>query len=98
MPGQMTLDPEAVKAFAQYLLQQRENIQAALQEADTRMAETVEAAYNTPGSETKFKPFWEEYMSGARQQIDGIEGMSQFLDQTLQRFVETDDATAGAIG
>lgn len=98
MAGQMILDPEAVQAFAQYLLQQRENLQSALQEADTRMAETVEASYNTPGSESKFKPFWEEYITGTKQAIDGIEGISQFLDQTLQRFVETDDATAGAIG
>ncbi|WP_250007574.1 WXG100 family type VII secretion target [Actinoplanes sp. M2I2] len=98
MPGQMILDPEEVKAFAQYLLQQRENLQSALQEADTRMAETVEASYNTPGSESKFKPFWEEYITGTKQAIDGIEGVSQFLDQTLQKFVETDDATAGAIG
>jgi uncharacterized protein YukE len=98
MPGQMILDPEAVQAFAQYLLQQRENLQSALQEADTRMAETVEASYNTPGSESKFKPFWEEYINGTKQAIDGIEGISQFLDQTLQKFVETDDATAGAIG
>ncbi|GLY00674.1 MULTISPECIES: WXG100 family type VII secretion target [Actinoplanes] len=98
MPGQMTLDPEAVQAFAQYLLQQRETLQSALQEADTRMAETIEASYNTPGSESKFKPFWEEYISGTKQAIDGIEGVSQFLEQTLQRFVETDDATAGSIG
>lgn len=98
MAGQMILDPEAVQAFSQYLLQQRENLQSALQEADTRMAETVEASYNTPGSESKFKPFWEEYITGTKQAIDGIEGISQFLDQTLQRFVETDDATAGAIG
>ncbi|GAA1610257.1 WXG100 family type VII secretion target [Actinoplanes couchii] len=98
MAGQLILDPEAVQAFSQYLLQQRENLQSALQEADTRMAETIEASYNTPGSESKFKPFWEEYITGTKQAIDGIEGISQFLDQTLQRFVETDDATAGAIG
>ena len=98
MAGQMTLDPDAVKEFATYLRQQKEDLLQALREADTRMADTVEASYNTPGSERKFKPYWEEYINGTNQAIEGIEGVSQFLDQTLQSFVDTDDATANSIG
>jgi len=95
---QIALDPEEVRAASQFLLQQRETLQQGLQEADTKMADLVQAAYSTPGSETKFKPFWDEYINGTKQAIDGIEGVSRFLDQTAQAFVDTDDQTAGSIG
>ncbi|MFF2810237.1 hypothetical protein ACFVT2_24315 [Streptomyces sp. NPDC058000] len=51
-----------------------------------------------PGSETKFRPFWEEYKNGTEKAIEGLQGVSEFIKQVADAFVDTDDQTAGSIG
>ncbi|MGP4112116.1 WXG100 family type VII secretion target [Streptomyces sp. 4N509B] len=96
--GQINIDPDEIDAAAAWLRNQKEMMQQGLQEADTKMSEVVAAAYSTPGSETKFKPYWEQYNSSTKQAIEGLEGVSQFLSAVAAAFVDTDDQTAGSIG
>ncbi|MFJ3233691.1 WXG100 family type VII secretion target [Streptomyces sp. NPDC086787] len=96
--GQINIDPAEIEQAASWLRSQKELMQQSLQEADSKMGDVVAAAYSTPGSETKFKPYWEEYNTGTRNAIEGLEGVSQFLAAVADAFVSTDDQTAGSIG
>ncbi|MDB1087113.1 WXG100 family type VII secretion target [Streptomyces sp. ACA25] len=96
--GQINIDPAAMEEAATWLRNQKEMMQQSLLEADQKMSDVVAAAYSTPGSETKFRPFWEEYHTSTRSAIEGLEGVSEFLRQVSEAFVSTDDQTSGAIG
>ncbi|MFE5819985.1 WXG100 family type VII secretion target [Streptomyces sp. NPDC056479] len=98
MAGPININPEDIEEAANWLRTQKETLQQGLQEADTKMADVVAAAYSTPGSETKFKPYWDEYNTGTKSAIEGLEGVSQFLSSVARAFVDTDDQTAGSIG
>ncbi|CAM5239954.1 WXG100 family type VII secretion target [Streptomyces microflavus] len=98
MAGRITIEPSEIEEAASWLRNQKELLQQGLQEADTKMADVVAAAYSTPGSETKFKPYWDEYNTGTKNAIEGLEGVSNFLQAVSNAFVSTDDQTAGSIG
>ncbi|MFJ4827291.1 WXG100 family type VII secretion target [Streptomyces bacillaris] len=98
MAGRITIEPSEIEEAASWLRNQKELLQQGLQEADTKMADVVAAAYSTPGSETKFKPYWDEYNTGTKNAIEGLEGVSNFLQAVANAFVSTDDQTAGSIG
>ncbi|AGK75701.1 WXG100 family type VII secretion target [Streptomyces microflavus] len=98
MAGRITIEPSEIEEAASWLRNQKELLQQGLQEADTKMADVVAAAYSTPGSETKFKPYWDEYNTGTKNAIEGLEGVSSFLQAVSNAFVSTDDQTAGSIG
>jgi hypothetical protein len=91
------IEPDEIDEAAAWLRNQKEMMQQSLHEADTKMAEVVEAAYRTPGSETKFKPYWDEYYNGTKHAIEGLEGVSAFLGAVADAFVSTDEQTAGSI-
>ncbi|MFK0044031.1 WXG100 family type VII secretion target [Streptomyces sp. NPDC090741] len=96
--GTINIDPSEIEEAANWLRNQKEMMQQSLQEANTKMDEVVAAAYATPGSETKFKPFWEEYKKGTGDAIEGLQGVSEFLDKVAAAFVDTDDQTTSGIG
>jgi uncharacterized protein YukE len=98
LAGLMNIDPEAINEAAAYVRNQKEMLQQGLHEVDSKMADIVAAAYNTPGAEKKFKPYWDEYNNGTKNAIEGLEGVSSFLKSVSEAFVSTDDQTAGSIG
>ncbi|MFH8368279.1 WXG100 family type VII secretion target [Streptomyces sp. NPDC018031] len=96
--GNIRISPDEMREAATWLQTQKELMQQSLLEANTKMDEMVEAAYATPGSETKFRPFWEEYKNGTQEAIEGLNGVSEFIKKVAEAFVTTDDQTSGAIG
>ncbi|MFE5922329.1 hypothetical protein [Streptomyces sp. NPDC056468] len=94
------MDPEDIEEAAHWLRNQRETLRRGLLGADTRMADVVAAAHSTPGSETRFRPYWNEYNMGTRDALQGLEGVSKFLSSVARAFVDTDaqNRTAGSIG
>ncbi|MFF2518256.1 WXG100 family type VII secretion target [Streptomyces sp. NPDC058086] len=91
MAAPIKIDQEDIEEAANWLRNQRETLQQGLQEADTKMASVIAAAYSTPGSETRFGPYWNEYNTGTRDAIQGLEGVSQFLSSVVRAFVDPDD-------
>ncbi|MFG2226630.1 WXG100 family type VII secretion target [Streptomyces sp. NPDC048644] len=87
--GNIKISPDEMREASTWLQNQKEMMQQSLQEANTKMEELVEAAYATPGSETKFRPYWEEYKSGTQEAIEGLQGVSQFIQQVADAFVDT---------
>lgn len=96
--GNIQISPDEMREAANWLQNQMEQMQQSLHEANTKMEQMVETAYATPGSETKFRPYWEEYKNGTHNAIEGLHGVSEFIKQVAEAFVDTDDQTAGAIG
>ncbi|MDI3405754.1 MULTISPECIES: WXG100 family type VII secretion target [Streptomyces] len=96
--GNIKISPDEMREASAWLKTQKELMQQSLHEANTKMEEMVEAAYATPGSETKFRPFWEEYKNGTQEAIEGLQGVSEFIQQVADAFVDTDSQTSGAIG
>ncbi|WP_405591332.1 WXG100 family type VII secretion target [Streptomyces sp. NBC_01092] len=97
-PGGINVEPEEIQAAAAWLSNQREQMQQALTDANTKMNEVVEAAYATPGSREKFAPYWEDFKNGLDKGIGDLEQVSEFLKQVAQAFVDTDQQTSSGIG
>ncbi|GFE38797.1 WXG100 family type VII secretion target [Streptomyces sioyaensis] len=96
--GNIQISPDEMREASTWLQNQKELMQQSLHEANTKMDEMVEAAYATPGSESKFRPYWEEYKNGTEKAIEGLQGVSEFIKQVADAFVDTDDQTSGSIG
>ena len=96
--GNIRISPDEMREASTWLQNQKELMQQSLHEANTKMDEKVEAANATPGSESKFRPYWEEYKNGTEKAIEGLQGVSEFIKQVADAFVDTDDQTAGSIG
>ncbi|BDH09486.1 MULTISPECIES: WXG100 family type VII secretion target [Streptomyces] len=96
--GNIQISPDEMREAATWLQNQKEQMQQSLHEANTKMDEMVEAAYSTPGAESKFRPYWEEYKNGTQNAIEGLHGVSEFIKQVADAFVDTDDQTSGSIG
>lgn len=91
--GNIKISPDEMREASTWLQNQKELMQQSLHEANTKMDEMVEAAYATPGSESKFRPYWEEYKNGTEKAIEGLQGVSEFIKQVADAFVDTDDQT-----
>lgn len=98
MAGTIRIEPSDIEEAATWLRNQKDLMQQSLEEANTKMDEVVSAAYATPESETKFRPFWEEYKRGTQDAIEGLQGVSEFLRKVSEAFVETDTQTASGLG
>ncbi|MGW8400346.1 WXG100 family type VII secretion target [Streptomyces lydicus] len=79
--GNIKISPDEMREASTWLQNQKELMQQSLHEANTKMDEMVEAAYATPGSESKFRPYWEEYKNGTEKAIEGLQGVSEFIKQ-----------------
>ncbi|MEV0186265.1 WXG100 family type VII secretion target [Streptomyces sp. NPDC050625] len=98
MVAPIKMDPEDIEEAANWLRNQQEMLQQGLREGSTKMADVVAAAYSAPGSEIRFRPYWNEYNTGTRDAIQGLEGVSQFLCSVARAFVDPDDQTNSPIG
>ncbi|MEV0117329.1 WXG100 family type VII secretion target [Streptomyces sp. NPDC050844] len=97
MAGPMNIDPEEMDAAAAWLSNQKNQMQQALDEANNKMDEVVQAAYNTPGSKEKFAPYWSDFKTGLSKGIDDLEQVSEFLKKVAAAFVDTDDQSTSGI-
>ena len=96
--GNIRISPDEMREASTWLQNQKELMQQSLHEANTKMDEMVEAAYATPGSESKFRPYWEGSQERHREGDRGPEGVSEVIKQVADAFVDTDDQTSGSIG
>jgi WXG100 family type VII secretion target len=57
----------------------------------------VASGFKTDQASGKFQQSYEEFTTGAKQAIEGIEGMASFLEQTATTLQETDAQLAQGI-
>ncbi|MFF9490425.1 hypothetical protein [Streptomyces sp. NPDC014676] len=93
MSDQVTVDRREIEEARTWLIHQSALLQQGLQEAETRMAKVIAAAYCTPESDVKFTPYWGEYNMSAKNAMEGLEGVGRFLS-SFARGLEKEDSPA----
>ena len=58
----------------------------------------VAEGYVTDSSSKSFQGSYEEFTTGAKTTIGGLEGMSQYLNKAAQTFEDADSSLASALG
>lgn len=58
----------------------------------------VAEGYVTDSSSKSFQSSYEEFTTGAKNTIGGLEGMSVYLNKAAQTFEDADSSLAGALG
>ncbi|MDH3039333.1 hypothetical protein [Streptomyces sp. TRM75561] len=84
MSNQVTVDRREIEEAKTWLVRQSALLQQGLQEAETRLAKVIAAAYCTPESDVKFTPYWGEYNMSAKNAMQGLEGVGRFLSSFAQ--------------
>jgi WXG100 family type VII secretion target len=74
------------------------DIQQKLSDLQKYVQQLVNAGYVTDRSSKQFDQSYTEFNTGANKTIEGIEGMSKFLDQAAQTFQQADEQLAKGLG
>lgn len=89
---------EEVKASASRLDREREEITAKLQELDRMIDGLVQGAFKTQTASPRFKDSFNQWNSGARNVIEGLQGMTAFLNKAVQGHQELDSNLSSGLG
>ncbi|HWR86564.1 MAG TPA: WXG100 family type VII secretion target [Rhodoglobus sp.] len=88
---------DSINNAAARLDQGRDELNLKVQELNTLINNLVSDGFVTSQASGAYQSAFEQYSSGARQTIDGLTGLSDFLRRTAQTLQETDQAIAGSI-
>jgi hypothetical protein len=91
-------DTDAMQESSSWLKQNLETLLDGMNQAKSKIETLVENGYNTPGSQGKFKPYFDEYKGSVDQTLDGMRGIAEFIGQVSDATVDMDNQTAGSLG
>ena len=74
------------------------DIQQKLGDLQKYVNQLVNAGYVTDRSSKQFDQSYNEFNSGANKTIEGLDGMSKFLEQAAQTFQQADEQLARGLG
>lgn len=89
---------EEMKASAQRLDRERDEITTKLQGLDQMIEQLVQGAFKTQTASPKFRESFAQWHSGARNAIEGMQGMSQFLNKAVEAHQQLDQSLASGTG
>ena len=73
------------------------DIEGKLTELKKAVDQLINAGFQTDKASGAFASSYEEFTTGAKQTIQGLEGMSQFLKASADAFTQVDDQLSSAI-
>lgn len=76
----------------------KDDILAKLNELDALINNLVSSGYVTDSSSKAFDSTFDQYIAGAKQTIEALDGMAQFLNSAAEGFQGSDDGLARSIG
>jgi WXG100 family type VII secretion target len=79
-----------MKSGAQKLNQGKASIEEQLGSLKRMVDQLVQTSFKTQKASPKFQQSYEQWDKGAKQAVEGLEGMSQFLDKAVQGMQELD--------
>lgn len=88
------VDTEQVDQAANWLKQNLQQLLDGMNTAKSKIDALIQDGYNTPGAQQKFGPYFDEYKSSVDKTLDGMNGISQYLQQVGTAFTDTDNQTA----
>jgi len=89
---------EEMKSSATRLDREREEITAKLQELDRMIEGLVQGAFKTQSAAPRFRESFGQWHTGAKNAIEGMQGMSAFLNKAVQGYQDTDTNLASGLG
>lgn len=81
---------EEMRAAGTQLQAGKNDIETRLSQLKSQVQQLVEGGYVTDASSKQFQASYEEFDKGARQTIDGLEGMNSYLHSAADAFEQTD--------
>lgn len=92
------IQTEDIQESATWLQQNMQTLLDGMTQAKSKIDTLIQGGYNTPAAQAKFGPYFDEYKSSVDQTLQGMEGISQYLQQVGSAFEETDTATGNSLG
>jgi WXG100 family type VII secretion target len=86
-----------MSAAAARLRDGQQQIEAQLQGLKRLVESLVNGGYVTDSSSKAFDACYSEFNAGARQTIQGLDGMGHYLDRAAQTFQQADQQLASAL-
>ncbi|MGH3693490.1 MAG: WXG100 family type VII secretion target [Pseudonocardiaceae bacterium] len=81
---------EEMRAAGKQLQAGKNDIESRLDQLKRQVDQLVQGGYVTDASSKQFQASYEEFHQGARQMIDGLEGMNSYLHSAADAFQQTD--------
>ncbi|NYF11325.1 WXG100 family type VII secretion target [Leifsonia sp. AK011] len=88
---------DSINNAAGRLEQGRDDLTTKMQELNTLINQLVGDGFVTSQASGAYQAAFENYSNGAKQTIEGLTGLSNFLRKTAQTLQETDQAIASSI-
>lgn len=82
---------------ADHLKNEHSSLEDKLEELKNYIADLTENGYVTSASSKAFMEAYEEFTSGAKQTLEGMTGMADFLSSTADSMEEEDESRAASI-
>ncbi len=88
---------QEMESAAQRLETGRQDITGALQQLQSLVNDLVRGGYVTDSSSAAFEQSYEAFTKGATQAVDGLTGMTQYLNKAAETFRQADEQLAQAL-
>ncbi|MEV4758830.1 WXG100 family type VII secretion target [Micromonospora sp. NPDC049559] len=89
---------EDMQESASWLQQNMQTLLDGMNQAKSKIDTLIQGGYNTPAAQAKFGPYFDEYKGSVDQTLQGMEGISQYLQQVGTAFEDTDTQTGNSLG
>lgn len=89
---------EQMKASSDRLEREREDITAKLQELNRMIEQLVETSFKTQSASPRFRESFGQWHTGAKNVIEGLQGMSGFLNKAIQGHRDLDSNLSSGLG
>lgn len=99
MASNLDVGYEEMRSAGKQLQAGMHDIESRLQQLKSQVDSLVSGGgYTTTVSSKAFQSSYEQFNQGARQTIQGLEGMNQYLQQAADTFQQTDQQLGSQIG
>ncbi|AWZ09285.1 MULTISPECIES: WXG100 family type VII secretion target [unclassified Streptomyces] len=82
---------EDMRSAAKHVVKEKEKINEALMGMKKYIQNLVDTGYVTKSSSKAFNENFQEFVSGAKDTIDGLDGMGDYLTMAADKFEQIDD-------
>jgi type VII secretion effector (TIGR04197 family) len=91
------VDTEQLDDASNWLKQHMQQLISEMQTAKSKIDALIADGYSTPAAQQKFEPYFDEYKNSVDKTLQGMEGISQYLQQVGTAFSDTDTHTASSL-
>ncbi|WP_345633840.1 WXG100 family type VII secretion target [Rugosimonospora acidiphila] len=91
------VNSDDIDESASWLKQNMDTLLDGMNQAKSKIDTLIQGGYNTPQAQAKFGPYFEEYKGSVDQTLQGMDGISQYLQQVGTAFGDTDQQLGSSL-